>query len=112
MNSLKARERHAELVQQLCQHDHAYYVLAQPAISDFEYDRLYRELLDLETAFPELITPESPSQRVAGKPLTEFKPVEHLLPMRSLDNTYSQGEVRDFVNRVQKLFPQEKLDWV
>ena len=62
--------------------------------------------------FPELATPDSPSQRVGGQPLKEFKPVQHAAPMMSLDNTYSQEEVRDFVKRVQKLLPDEKLEWI
>ena len=112
MNFNEAKARHAQLVEELRQHDHAYYVLAQPTISDREYDRLYHELLDLEKQFPQLVTPDSPSQRVAGTPLKEFKPVQHLQPMLSLDNTYSQEDVRDFVNRVQKLLPKEKLEWI
>lgn len=106
-----AKVRHSELVEQIRAHDHAYYVLAQPVISDAEYDRLYRELRELERQFPDLITPDSPTQRVGGAPLTEFKPVQHLAPMRSLDNTYSQEEVREFVARVQRLLPHETLEW-
>ena len=87
-------------------------MLAQPTITDQDYDRLYHELLDLEKQFPELVTPDSPTQRVGGEPLKEFKPVQHLQPMISLDNTYSQEEVREFVNRVQRLLPDEKLDWM
>jgi DNA ligase (NAD+) len=112
MNSNEARARHAQLVEEIRRHDHAYYVLAQPAISDREYDRLYHELLDLEQQFPQLVTPDSPTQRVGGQPLKEFKQVQHRLPMLSLDNTYSQEELREFVNRVQKLLPNEKLDWI
>jgi DNA ligase (NAD+) len=111
MTQAEARRRHAQLITEIRRHDHAYHVEAKPIISDREYDRLYHELLDLEKAFPELVTPESPSQRVSGEPLKEFRPVRHLLPMLSLDNTYSQDEVRDFVKRVQKLLPGETLDW-
>src|SRR4029077_21284533 len=81
-------------------------------ISDFEYDRLYRELIELEKAFPALVTAESPSQRVGGEPLSAFRQSQHLEPMMSLDNTYSQEEVRAFVERVQKLVPTEKLEWI
>jgi DNA ligase (NAD+) len=112
MNFNEAKARHAELVEGIRRHDHAYYVLAQPTISDRDYDRLYHELLDLEKQFPQLITPDSPTQRVSGEPLKEFKQVQHLQPMLSLDNTYSQEDVRDFVNRVQKLLPDEKLEWI
>jgi DNA ligase (NAD+) len=108
----EAKKRHAQLVEEIRRHDRAYYVLAQPKISDRDYDRLYHELLELEKDFPNLATPDSPSRRVAGEPLKEFKPVRHAVPMMSLDNTYSQEEVRDFVKRVQKLLPDEKLEWV
>src|SRR6516164_4371155 len=108
----EARTRHTKLVEEIRRHDHAYYVLAQPTLSDQDYDRLYRELIDLETQFRELVSPDSPTQRVGGQPLKEFKPVRHLQPMTSLDNTYSQEDLREFVNRVQKLLPRETLDWV
>jgi DNA ligase (NAD+) len=112
MTLSEAKSRHAELVDEIRRHDHAYYVLAQPTITDQAYDRLYHQLLDLEKQFPELITPDSPSQRVSETPLKAFHPVRHLKPMLSLDNTYSQEELREFVNRVQRLLPGEKLDWV
>jgi DNA ligase (NAD+) len=108
----QARKRHEELAEEVRRHDYAYYALAQPTISDPAYDRLYRELADLEGQFPELITPDSPTQRVGGEPLKEFKAVRHLEPMYSLDNTYSQAELREFVNRVQRLLPGEPLEWV
>jgi DNA ligase (NAD+) len=112
MNLAEAKARHARLVEEIRNHDHAYYVLAQPTISDQDYDRLYHALLDLEEQFPELVTPDSPTQRVGGQPLKAFQPVPHLQPMLSLDNTYSQDELREFVNRVQRLLPEEKLDWI
>jgi DNA ligase (NAD+) len=108
----QAKTRHSQLVQEIRRHDHAYYVLAQPSISDQEYDQLYHELIDLEQSFPALISPDSPTQRVGGEPLKEFKPVRHLQPMMSLDNTYSQVELGEFVARVQRLLPDEPLDWV
>ena len=111
MTPVEARKRHAQLADDIRRHDYAYYVEARPKISDRDYDRLYHELLDLEKEFPDLATPDSPSQRVGGEPLKAFKPVRHLLPMLSLDNTYSQAEVRDFVKRVQKFLPGETLDW-
>ncbi|HEY5297768.1 MAG TPA: NAD-dependent DNA ligase LigA [Verrucomicrobiae bacterium] len=111
MTQIEAKKRHAQLAEEIRAHDFAYYVQAQPKISDRDYDRLYHELLDLEKNFPELATSDSPSQRVGGEPLKQFQQVRHLLPMLSLDNTYSQDEVRDFVKRVQKLLPDEKLDW-
>jgi DNA ligase (NAD+) len=112
MSSSQAEKRHAELAAEIRRHDDDYYVHARPTISDQEYDRLYRELLDLEQAHPELISPDSPTQKVGGVPVTEFKPVSHLTPMLSLDNTYSQEEVREFVQRLQRLLPNEVLEWV
>lgn len=112
MTHAQAKTRHAELAAEIRAHDHAYYVEAKPTISDQAYDRLYHELIELEKEFPDLVTPDSPSQHVGGEPLTEFKPVQHLSPMMSLDNTYSQGEVREFVARVQRLLPGQTLEWI
>lgn len=112
MTHAQARARHAELTEEIRRHDHLYYVEAKPVISDREYDKLYHDLLEMEREFPDLTTPDSPSQRVGGKPLSEFKPSRHLAPMMSLDNTYSQEEVRAFVERVQKLAPNGELEWV
>ncbi|MDP7048570.1 MAG: NAD-dependent DNA ligase LigA [Verrucomicrobiota bacterium] len=105
-------QRHAELAEAIRRHDRAYYVEAKPTISDREYDQIYRELLDLEAAHRELRTPDSPSQRVGGEPIDGFETVRHAVPMMSLDNTYSQEEVSEFVERVHKLLPGEPLDWV
>jgi len=107
----EARKRHAQLAEEIRKHDYHYYVLAQPLISDEEYDRLYRELAELERRFPELVAPDSPTQRVGGEPLKEFPPVRHAAPMLSLDNTYSVGELREFVRRVQRLLSGEELEW-
>src|ERR1051326_8283673 len=112
MTHAQAKGRHAELTGQIRRHDYLYYVEAQPQITDREYDALYRELADLEKQFPELITLDSPTQRVGGQPIKAFKPVQHLIPMMSLDNTYSQAEVRQFVTRLQRLLPGEVLEWV
>jgi len=112
MTFAEAQHRHAALAAEIRRHDHAYYVLAQPVVTDQEYDRLYRELADLEGAFPALVSPDSPTQRVGGSPVKEFASSVHLEPMLSLDNTYSREEVAEFVNRVQKLLPGETLTWV
>jgi DNA ligase (NAD+) len=112
MTHAQAKARHAALANEIQRHDYLYYVEAKPIISDQQYDKLYRELLDLEKEFPDLATPDSPSQRVGGQPLAAFKPNQHLKPMMSLDNTYSQDEVRDFVTRVQRLLPKETLEWL
>jgi DNA ligase (NAD+) len=95
------------------EHDHRYYVLAEPSISDYEYDKLIKELEKLEAENPGLITPDSPTQRV-GKDLTkDFKPVSHQVPMLSLANTYSEEELYDFDRRVKEaLPPNEKVEYV
>ena len=98
-----------QLREEIRKHDRLYYEEAAPIISDREYDRLYKELVDLETQFPDLVTPDSPTQRVGGKPLKAFEQVAHLIPMLSLDNTYSEEEVKNFYARIQRLLPDEKI---
>jgi DNA ligase (NAD+) len=102
MNKKEAAQRHASLVAEINGHNRAYYIDAAPSISDQDYDRLYHELLDLEAQYPEFITPDSPSQRVGGHALSEFKQVTHAIRMESLDNTYSSADVITFLERVQK----------
>ena len=94
--SQSVEKRIAQLREELNRHNYLYYVEARPAISDQEFDRLMRELSELEAAHPELLTPDSPSQRVGGQPVEGFGTVEHAVPMMSIDNTYSQEEVRAF----------------
>jgi DNA ligase (NAD+) len=103
---------HEKLARKIRELDRAYYQEAAPLVSDQEYDRLYRELVDLETAHPELRTADSPSQRVGGEPLAHFVSVEHTIPMQSLDNTYSAAELEAFVDRIQKTLEGEKLGFV
>lgn len=105
--SSRATELHAEIAR----HDRLYYEQAAPEISDREYDTLLRELQDLEDAHPELRTPDSPTQRVAGRPLEGFIQVRHRVPMQSLDNTYSLEEADTFLARVEKLLPGIPLRW-
>lgn len=94
-------------------HDHNYYILAQPTISDFEYDKLIKELEILEKQHPELITTDSPTQRVSSDLTKEFKPVEHKIPMLSLSNTYSEEELYDFDRRVRESFTAgEKVEYI
>src|SRR5689334_7432533 len=112
MTHAQAKARHATLADEIRAHDYRYYVEANPIISDREYDKLYRELKDLELEFPDLATSDSPTQRVGGEPIKAFHPVQHIVPMMSLDNTYSQAEVRQFLGRAARLLPGEKLDWV
>ena len=83
-------------------HDHRYYILADPEISDFEYDQLYAELVELEQQFPELLSPSSPTQRVAGEPLEGLEQVQHAIPMLSLDNSYSKDELDSWFERVSR----------
>ena len=110
--TIAVRQRIEQLRQELNRHNRLYYVEARPEISDREYDRLYRELVDLEAQHPELVTPDSPTQRVGGAPLKEFQSVRHLQPMMSLDNTYNFEELREFDARVRKLLPGEKIEYV
>ncbi|MFA5146349.1 MAG: NAD-dependent DNA ligase LigA [Candidatus Omnitrophota bacterium] len=93
-------------------HDHLYYVLSKPSISDQEYDRLYRRLVDLEKAHPALVTPDSPTQRVGGEPARAFPAVKHIAPMLSMDNTYSAEEIREFDKRVRKNLKGGPVEYV
>lgn len=101
-NKLQAEQQIARLREQLNHHSVQYYVLDDPEIPDVEYDRLYRELQSLEQQFPDLITPDSPTQRVGDKPLENFAQVKHELPMLSLDNVFSEEELIDFNKRLQQ----------
>jgi DNA ligase (NAD+) len=112
MPSSSPAKRHRALVAEIRQHDRAYYEEAAPLVSDQEYDRLYRELLELEEAHPGLRTADSPSQRVGGQPLAHFTSVAHALPMQSLDNTYSATELEEFVDRIQRALEGEELSFV
>jgi len=105
----QAAARAEQLRGKIKEHDRRYYEEAAPTISDREYDRLYKELVDLETKFPELVTPDSPTQRVGGKPLQAFAQIRHRIPMLSLDNTYSEEEIANFYKRMTKLLPDEKI---
>jgi DNA ligase (NAD+) len=109
MDRKDAEKKIEQLRGEIRQHDRLYYQEAAPIISDRDYDRLYKELLDLEAQFPDLITPESPTQRVSEKPLKAFEQVAHLIPMLSLDNTYSEQEVKSFYARIQRLLPNDKI---
>ncbi|MCJ7629862.1 MAG: hypothetical protein MUO50_15915, partial [Longimicrobiales bacterium] len=98
-------------------HDYLYYLVAQPEISDGEYDRLYRRLVALEKAFPDLVTPDSPTQRVGGEPRSDLPTIPHTSPMLSLDSTKEEAELIRFDERVRKAvgegvqyFVEPKLD--
>ena len=109
----KIKKESEKLRQQIRHHDYRYYVLNQPEISDSEYDRLMQRLKTLEEKYPQLKTPDSPTQRVSGEPLKGFKQVKHSIPMLSLDNAYSFAEVKKWVQRVHKgLGRKEKIEYV
>ncbi|HXJ90756.1 MAG TPA: NAD-dependent DNA ligase LigA [Candidatus Binatia bacterium] len=103
IESLREKIRH---------HEYLYYVLDQPSISDQEFDRLMQQLKDLEVEHPQLITPDSPTQRVGGKPREGFVKVRHSSPMLSLDNTYSEDELRAWELRVHELSGRKDIDYV
>lgn len=108
----EAVQRIAELREEIACHEKKYYVDNDPQISDFEFDRLMRRLEDLESRFPELITPESPTQRVGERPLDGFASVTHGKPMLSIDNCYNEQGLREFEDRVRKLLPGEEIGYV
>ncbi len=108
----EAQLRVEELRSEISQHDYRYYVLDDPVISDGEYDALMRELGDLENRFPELISPDSPTQRVSGEPSEKFEPVQHRVPLLSLGNAFTPDEVRDWHRRVLRLTERERVSMV
>ena len=104
-----AGARIIELRRTIEDHNRRYFGEAAPTISDREYDKLFRELSDLEKSFPKLAAADSPTQRVGGKPLKAFTQITHRVPMLSLDNTYSEEEVTDFYRRMGRLLPNETI---
>ena len=103
--------RAAQLRQQLEDASYRYHVLDEPNIPDVEYDRLLRELDELEAAHPELVTPDSPTQRVGNAPSSKFAEVRHAIPMLSLGNAFSESEVRDFVRRIEEKLERPVLEF-
>jgi DNA ligase (NAD+) len=101
-----------DLREKIRTHDNLYYVQAQPEISDLQYDRLLRELTDWETRFPSLITSDSPTQKIGDQPVEGLAQVAHRIPMLSIENTYTEGELREFFHRVEKILPGEPIEWV
>ncbi|MBP7050832.1 MAG: NAD-dependent DNA ligase LigA [Phycisphaerae bacterium] len=97
---------------QIREHDHRYYIRNQPTITDQQYDELFAELKKLEAERPDLVTPDSPTQRVAGRPLDGFTTVRHAIPMLSVDNTYNADELRAFDERVRKQLDTSDYDYV
>src|SRR6267142_2858139 len=104
--------RIADLRQKLEYHNYLYYVKDSPEISDAEYDRMFRELLELEQMHPELASPDSPTQRVGGEPLERFRKVEHAAPMLSLANAFSEEELRAFNKRITNLLDVNEASYV
>jgi DNA ligase (NAD+) len=109
---MKEEEEIERLRRELRRHDHFYYVLDNPRIPDGEYDALMRRLKDLEAARPDLVTPDSPTRRVGGKPSVAFAPVPHKIPMLSLDNTYSEEEFLEWDERVRCGLKGEPYEFV
>ncbi len=109
----KEEKRIDELVKILNRHNYLYYVENNPVISDYEYDKLYKELEELEKKFPEYIREDSPTRKVGGEPLQRFSTVEHKVPMLSIDNTYSKEELFEFDRRIKRLLEiQNDIEYV
>ena len=107
MNKEEAKTRISELSQTIENHNYNYYILTQPTISDYDFDMLLNELIDLEKQFPDLVLPDSPTQRVGGDLTKEFKTVKHRYPMLSLSNSYNIEEVKDFISRIKKTIEED-----
>lgn len=108
----KAEEKIGELRKQIHYHNYQYYVQASPVLSDYEYDALLKELIEFEAEYPQLIRPDSPTQRVGGQPLEEFWSIRHRVPMLSLDNSYSTDELLEFDVRVKRFLKGETPEYV
>src|SRR5262245_57406854 len=106
------REQIDDLRTKIEYHNRRYYQDAAPEISDLDFDRLMQQLQDLEREHHELITPDSPTQRVAGEPLEGFEQVRHLVPMLSIDNTYNETDLREFDGRTKKLLHGKAYHYV
>ncbi|KQC12875.1 MAG: hypothetical protein APR63_01760 [Desulfuromonas sp. SDB] len=109
---LNLKQEIKQLRQKIRKHDYEYYVLNKPGISDYEYDELYRKLKEIEFKYPQLITADSPTQRVGNELSGRFKVIPHRFPMLSLDNTYTTEEIEDFHRRVTELAEQENIEYV
>jgi DNA ligase (NAD+) len=106
-----AVKRHGELVKKLNEANYLYYIKEQPTISDYDYDKLLRELVEIESKHPELQAADSPSQRVGGAPVDEFKQIKHKHPLYSLDNAFSKEDLIDFNTRVQKVIGDKEVEY-
>ena len=108
-NAIVAQMR--QLIQVLAQHNHAYYVMDQPSIEDSEYDQLFHQLKNLEQQYPDLIQPDSPINRVGGKPLSKFENITHTVPMLSLGNVFNQDDLFAFARRIEERLPNQKIEY-
>src|SRR5881397_2495040 len=112
MTRADAAQRIMELREQIRHHDYLYYVESRPEVSDAQYDALMRELRTLEAEWPDLVTGDSPTQRIGGTPTDLFKPVEHHVAMLSLDNATTPDDLREFETRLGRAFPGAKFQYV
>jgi len=110
--AVSAKQEIEKLREEIRRHEYLYYVLDEPEITDAAFDRLVNRLKALEAENPKLVTPDSPTQRVGGAPSKEFPSVRHARPMLSLDNAYSEEELRDFDRRVRELAGREKIEYI
>lgn len=111
-SKLSPAGRIEKLREEIRRHDRAYYVEAEPTVTDLQYDRLLEELRDLETKHPELLTPDSPTQRVGDMPVEHLQQVSHRVPMLSIDNTYNREDLQAYFDRTEKLLEGESIEWV
>ena len=109
MNRAIAKSQIEKLRGEIERHDRLYYLDANPEISDAEYDQLYRQLENLEVEFPDLVTPDSPTQRVGGGPIDGFEQVQHAVPMLSIDDVFSDEELSDFFLRLQRNLAADRV---
>src|SRR5262249_11177051 len=106
------KQRIEELRREINRHNYLYYVEARPEISDFEFDRLLEDLKKLEAAHPDLVTPDSPTQRVGGQPISGFKEVRHRVQMLSIDNTYNAEELREYDKSIRRMLGGENVCYI
>ena len=111
MTREQAQKRILELRNDIRRHDYLYYVRDRPELSDSAYDRLFRELIELEAGFPDLVTPDSPTQRVGATPLDELKKVRHVRPMLSLDSLLERDDVIAFDKRMKRELGEEAVEY-
>ena len=106
------RKRHAELSKLLSKYSRQYYIFDDPSVTDAEYDALYRELLDIEKKYPELVKTDSPSQQVGAKVSKDFQKVLHQQKMLSLENAFNEEDIQNFIDRVKKLTGKSQIEFV